>query len=234
MLQFKDIQPHGKIIQVFKDVFIVMGTNIYKDIQTSRNMIIIRDKDELTLINTVRLNEASLTELSQYGMVKNIIRLGAFHGYDDPFYLDRYKAILWVVKGMEREKGYETASLLETNKPLNHCTLFNFEDTVFPEGALLLERSEGNILITCDSIQNWTRKDEFFSDATFDQFKQEGHIQAGNMPTTWINACKPPLLTLKKLKDLEFKHLLSAHGDPLINTAYETVCNTLKQKFNID
>lgn len=239
MPEYREVQPHGQIKEVFNNIFMVTGSNKIHhegiDIQTSRNMIIVRENDELTLINTVRLDDNGLAALDVLGHVKNIVRIGAFHGYDDAFYLDHYHAQLWAINGMEHQSGHKTDNVLENNflMPLNDCALFNFETSKYPEGILLLNRKEGNILITCDSIQNWTHKDEFMSDATFKMFEEKGFIQEANIPETWFEACQPELTELRKLKALQFKHLLSAHGDPLKEHAHEKVCNTLKIKFNI-
>ena len=68
---FTPAWPHGKIQEVFPDIFYVTGTNKAHheglDIQTSRNMVIYRNDSELTLINTVRLNEEGLRELERLG-----------------------------------------------------------------------------------------------------------------------------------------------------------------------
>ena len=37
----------------------------------------------------------------------------------------------------------------------------------------------------------------------------------------------------KRLKELSFKHLLSAHGEPLLYTAYQDVLTTIKQEYGI-
>ena len=70
-------------------------------------MVIIRNGNELSLINTVRLNEEGLAVLDALGTVKNVIRIGAFHGRDDGFYLERYQAKLWALKGMKSEGDHE-------------------------------------------------------------------------------------------------------------------------------
>lgn len=63
-LLFTPVWPHGEIREVFKDVFFVTGTNkVHHDgneIQTSRNMVILRNHSKLTLINTVRLDNKGL------------------------------------------------------------------------------------------------------------------------------------------------------------------------------
>src|SRR5476651_817180 len=93
--------PHSEIKEIFPNIFFVMGTNITNynnvELQHSRNMIIIRDNDKLSLINTVRLDDKGLAQLDALGEVKNIIRIGAFHGRDVAFYLDKYHAKLWAL-----------------------------------------------------------------------------------------------------------------------------------------
>lgn len=239
MPKYRDIQPHGEIKEVFNNIFMVTGTNKTHDqgidIQVSRNMIIVREGNALTLINTVRLNDKGLKSLNQLGTVTNVVRIGAFHGYDDEFYLDHYQAKLWAIKNMEHQSGRKTDHELVVGgpMPITNCTLFNFETTAYREGILMLNRQEGSLLITCDSIQNWTTADEFFSELSAKMFKEQGFIKTANIPDTWIDACKPELSELKKLKSLQFKHLISAHGEPLKDNAYEKVCQTLNQKFKI-
>jgi len=92
---------HGAI----EEIFVVSGAmeTVLMDLdwQFSRNMTIIRDDERLILINTVRLDDDGLAQLDQLGKVTDVIRLGALHGRDDAFYIDRYKAQHWVIPGME-------------------------------------------------------------------------------------------------------------------------------------
>lgn len=232
-MEFRTAQPHGDIKQIFKNVFMVTGTNFIHhdgvDIQTSRNMTIVRENGELTLMNTVRLNEEGLKALQALGQVKNVVRIGAFHGYDDPFYIDRYQAAFWATKGMKHQHTYKTDYELDEQslKPLSNCQIVNFETTVFPESIVLISTEEGGLLITCDSIQNWTGMDPFMSESTFLMLQQQGLIKMANIPDTWLGACKPKLEELMTIKTLNFKHLLSAHGEPLKHIAHEKVTETL-------
>lgn len=239
MTKYRAAQPHGNITPVFDNIYMVTGTNSIHhegvDIQASRNMTIVRENGNLTLINTVRLDDTGLLALEKLGTVKNVVRIGAFHGYDDAFYLDRYHAKLWAVDGMTHQSGHQTDVVLnsDTAMPLANCSMFRFKTTKFPESMLLLFRDTGNILISCDCIQNWTAIDPFFSPDTFEMFKAQGMIKPANIPSTWLGACKPDPEELLKIKTLSFKHLLSAHGEPLKNTAYEQVCATLDEMFKI-
>src|ERR1700733_12527441 len=102
MSNYSPVWPHGDILKVFENIYLVRGTNIthFNDlkIQHSRNMTIVEHQGDLTLINTVRLDETRLQALDKLGTIKHVISIGAFHGRDDQFYLDRYKAKLWTVK----------------------------------------------------------------------------------------------------------------------------------------
>ena len=73
---------HSEIKEIFPNIFFITGTNITHhnnvELQHSRNMIIIRNNDKLSLINTVRLDDKGLAALDALGKVKNIIRIGSF------------------------------------------------------------------------------------------------------------------------------------------------------------
>ena len=109
MTQSSSLEDHGNIENIFPDIFFVTGTNknFYGgvNLQHSRNMVIVRDDNKLTLINTVRLNDKGLEALDALGKVENIVRIGSFHGRDDAFYKERYQAKLWELKGMPHDDG---------------------------------------------------------------------------------------------------------------------------------
>ena len=239
MPNYRNVQPHGDIKEVFNNIFMVTGTNSIHhdgvDIQVSRNMIIVREGNDLSLINTVRLNNEGLASLNKLGQVTKVVRIGAFHGYDDAFYIDHYQAKLWAVKNMVHQSGKKTDIELTVNGPMpfSNCSLFNFATTAHPEAILILNIPEGTLLITCDSIQNWTHPDKFFSESSAKMFQEQGLIKVANIPDTWLGACKPDLSELKKLKAIQCDHLLSAHGEPLKNNAHEKIGETLELKFNI-
>jgi hypothetical protein len=236
--QYSPIWAHSEITEIFPDIFYVMGTNITKhndiEFQHSRNMIIIRDNGKLSLINTVRLNEKGLSALDALGKVENIIRIGAFHGRDDAFYLDRYHAKLWALEGMQHQNNRLADILLISNgtMPFTGCSLFMFETSVHPEGILHIAK-EGGILITCDSIKNWVAPDPFFSADSAKLYKEQGFFGIATISNVWKQACKVQSSDFLRLKALKFKHLLSAHGEPLVNNAYEAVTKTIQKEYGV-
>jgi hypothetical protein len=197
-------------------------------------MIIIRDANKLSLINTVRLDNSGLATLDALGKVENVIRIGAFHGRDDAFYLDRYHAKLWALKGMKHEKDRTTDVELTPNgsMPFPACSLFVFETSVHPEGILHIAQ-EGGILITCDSIKNWLAPDQFFSAETSKLYEEQGFFETASVSNVWKQACNIEASDFVRLKLLSFRHILSAHGEPLLNNAYAQLTKTIKREFGV-
>ena len=229
---------HNAIREIFPNIFFVTGTNITKHdgavLQHSRNMIIVRHDNKLSLINTVRLNDKALDVLDTLGSVENIIRIGAFHGRDDQFYLDRYSAKLYALKNMQHDDNRPADIELSPNgrMPFPTCSVFVFETSSYPEGILHIAQ-QGGILITCDSIKNWLTADEFFSTDTAKLYEEQGFFGASTVSTVWKEACHVKASDFARLNMLEFQHLLSAHGEPLLNDAHEKLAETIKREFGI-
>lgn len=236
MSDYSPVWPHGEIVKEFEGIYVVRGTNLtsYQDIQIqhSRNMIIIESGNNLTLINTVRLDEEGLKKLDNLGTVKQIMRIGAYHGRDDRFYLDRYEADFWTVSVDEKEantRNYRVHHLANGNElPIKNSQFFMFEHSLPAEGFLYIDAHEG-IIITCDSIKNWTKVDKFFSEDTAKLALASGEISKARISSVWVNATGVQKADFECLLKLRFKHLISAHGDILRNTAYNDVRDSVAQ-----
>lgn len=115
--------------------------------------------------------------------------------------------------------------------PFSKCSLFVFETSKFPEGILCLERN-GGILITCDSIQNITITDKYYSPETAQLFQAQGLVKPANISSIWLEATQTKASDFNRLmKTMQFRHLLSAHGETLKNQAYEQVTQTIQRVF---
>jgi len=229
---------HGSTQEVFPDIFFVTGASIFEHegnvIQKSNNMVIVRDGKELTLINTLRLNEDGLNTLDKLGKVASVVRLGAYHDRNDIFYLDRYKAKLWAVRGMVHKNNRQADFLIgETGTtPFPDASFFKFETTSQPEAIIHIAR-QGGILITCDSIKNWTNIDEYFSEKTGKEFLEQGLIKPVSVDKVWLGAMSPKNSDFARLLKLNFRHLFSAHGQPIIDTADKQLVPVLESLFEI-
>lgn len=238
MSQFPPALAHGSIEEVFPDVYFVMGAmeTVLQDIdwKFSRNMTVVRDGERLIIINSVRLTDAGLVELDKLGKVTDVVRLGSLHGRDDPFYVNRYDAKYWAMPGMEHETGLKATHGLKPEglSPISDASVFEFCTTEIKEGILHLDR-EGGILIACDALQNWTKPDEFFSDASRNMMQDMGFFTPANLGPVWVQAAEPKADDFARLKQLSFKHALCGHGEPLRDTAQEDYSATFKRVFSV-
>src|SRR5688500_16275030 len=94
--------PYTSIKEIFPDVFQVEGGFRFgPGMWITRNMHVVRQGKELTLINSVRLCPEREADLLALGEVKHLLRIGEFHGADDPYYVHRFKPTLWAPPGMK-------------------------------------------------------------------------------------------------------------------------------------
>src|SRR5687768_11135548 len=91
----------GTLEPVFDDVWWAWGTVRFMPGMTfPRNMTILRDaRGELTIIHPIVMPEPIQKQIEALGPIKHIIRLGAFHGMDDPAYVKRYAPTTWAPPG---------------------------------------------------------------------------------------------------------------------------------------
>lgn len=238
MNQFSPALAHGLIEEIFPDVFFVSGAmeTVLQgmDWKFSRNMTVVRDGERLIIINSVRLSEQGLAELDRLGRVTDVVCIGALHGRDDPFYVNRYAAAYWAMPGMTHESGLTATHTLSTDGPLpiSDASLFEFSTTQMPEGILRLDR-DGGILIACDALQNWLRPDEYFSDTSKELMQDMGFFTPANLGPVWLQAATPAGDDFAKLKTLSFKHVLCGHGEPLRDSAHENYSATFNRLFGI-
>jgi hypothetical protein len=238
MTEFPPQLPHGELEEILPSIFFVAGQSRPdfggKTFQFSRNMVVIKDGDALTLVNTLRLDAASLARLETLGSVTNIVRLGAFHGRDDAFYIDRYSAPFWALPGMDFQRGETVDKVLTPGQPgpCSDATVFVYETSAMPEAILRLDR-QGGVVIACDSLQNWTGPDSHFDEASAEMMAAQGFFPPANVGPGWRAAAQPEPSDFARLNELEFQHLLSAHGDPLLNDAQSAVAATLNELFGV-
>lgn len=238
MDRFPPAMPHGPIEEVFPDVFFVTGTMrgpFFGSVwQFSRNMVVVREGDRLTLINAVRLGEEGLAALDRLGKVVNVVKIGSMHGLDDAFYVDRYKAAYWALPGMPHAEGVKVDRELVPGgeMPFADSTLFTFEATKLPEGILVLQR-EGGIAIACDSLQNWVAPDEFFLPETVATMTPMGFFTKANLGPAWMHVNEPKAVDFTRLKDVPFRHALCGHGAPLRGAASDDYRATFKRLFDV-
>ena len=231
---YPEALPHGPLEEVFPDVFFVTGA--MKTVlmgahwHFSRNMTVVRDGRELTLVNTVRLDDDGLAALDALGTVKHVVRVGALHGRDDAFYKDRYGATYWALPGMPGTLQPERALQPGPGGPFAGCSVFLFEQTKLPEAILRIDR-EGGILVAADALQNWVAPDAFFSEESRRTMTDMGFFQSANLGPVWMQVNEPQAGDFRRLAQWDFRHALCGHGSPLRDRAHSAFSERFAQVF---
>lgn len=229
--------PHGEIQEIAAGVHWVQGTAVMgPGVRISRNMTIVVSDGTLTLINAVRLDDAGEKRLTQLGHVKHVVKLGWFHGMDDPYYLERFGAAYWALPNGAREKDPKpTETLAPDHLPIPDAELFAFKDTVHPEGAILVKRA-GAILITCDSAQNWPDTSGCSLPAKIVTHLMGFTKRPAQIGPPWRKGMTPKGGSLKadflRMADLEFEMLIASHGGPLQSGARQALAATIAATFD--
>lgn len=232
MADFPAALPHGSFTEIFPNIFMVTGSfRMGPGVSIPRNMTVVRQGDELSLINSVRLTPEGEAELAKLGKVKHLLRIGAFHGADDPYYVDRYKPVLWAPpRTRHQSPDLKTdQELVPGQSPIAGATVFAFDQAKRAEVALVLDH-DGGVLVTCDAFQHW---------ATFEGVSPMGKVVMTFMgfgPTIiggpWMKAMGPDVRKdFDRLAGVEFRHLIPGHGAVLRAEAKPGLHTAMKKRF---
>jgi hypothetical protein len=222
-------QPHGALEEIAPDLFVVRGSfRAAPLLSIGRNMTVVRQGEELVLLNAVRLDDSGEKALGKLGIVKHVVRLGSFHGSDDPYFQDRFGAILWSVPGVVEG----ARPLIDgTAGPLDDGELFVFVTGAVGEAAALIRRPGGTVLVTCDSVQNWV-KPRGCSPLGALMLRAMGFFKPAKIGPLWARKAtggRPAKLwpQFERLLEKEFQHLSPGHGDLLRDHAHDTIRRSL-------
>ena len=223
MTEYAAVTAQDSIVEIFPDVYLLRGSiRIASMMQMNRNMLIVKQGQDLILINAVRLNDQGLKQLEQLGSVKHVIRLGDFHGLDDQFYLDQYQPEFWSQAGHATYPNLIPQHVIDKNtvSPIKDSQFFIYASAKYPEAALLLQ--DHQLLITTDSVQYWDdwKYMSFLSKIILYVMGFRLGLFIGG---PWIKKVSTQKNSLKvdfeQLLKLDFIHLIAAHGNVLKNTA---------------
>ena len=238
-MTIEDALPHSLPQEIGENLFVVYGcVNINKMIRFTRNMAVVRTGGELTLINPVKMHDEGLAALDKLGTVKHVLRLGPFHGMDDSFYVERYQAQFWATPGGSTYTEPQINHVLAEGGelPFPGANLFMFKHMTEPEGAILLQRSTG-VLLTVDSIQSYSSA----------PYKPHTNI-LGKIITPFLGFPNKTVIgpiwlrgavtdqdgmksEFRRLLQLDFDQLLSAHGTFLARGAKTEVENAFEKAY---
>ena len=228
----------GGIQQTFDDVWWAWGTTKFMPgAMIPRNMTIVREGEDLVVIHPVLLPDAMQKEVEALGEVKHIVRLGDFHGMDDKLYVERYAPTVWAPPGATPRDGVKVDHELKGGDelPLKDATLIDFTESLAPETVLHAPR-HGGIIFTCDSVQNHGTKapgTTFLGGLMMKVMGMKGPACIGR---GWVKFCQPKEgpgfgPKFRELLELEFRHMMPAHGLPLKEVARDELRKSVSELY---
>ncbi|MBW2524342.1 MAG: hypothetical protein JRI23_09215 [Deltaproteobacteria bacterium] len=230
-------QPHGPIEKIFDDLYWVQGTmRMGPGMRISRNMVLLREEGEVTVLNPVRLDELAETQLERIGAVKHIVRLGYFHGLDDRYYVERFGAKLWCQAGSDHysEPRPDVVLSESTELPVSYAKLFVFQQSKHPECAVLVQRG-GGLLVTCDSVQHHVDGTRCSLMAKVVMHLM-GFMKPMNIGPPWKKRMSPEGGSLRsdfeRLLELEFDLAVGGHGTVCRGGARQHLQSTVARVFD--
>ncbi|MEX0348125.1 MAG: hypothetical protein AB3N15_01785 [Paracoccaceae bacterium] len=229
--------PHGAITEPLQDIFFVTGTREMHfneiDWQFSRNMTVVREGDQLTLFNAVRLSEDGLKALESLGRIANVVQVGGLHGADDAFYRDTFGATYWAQPGAGQDGVPVDRELIEGGPlPVSGAELFTFKTTKTPECIFRLDR-DGGVLIACDALQNYLEPDEYFSNDSAEMMTGMGFFTPANVGPVWRQVAEPGAEDFRRLANLDYRYVFCGHGAPVLDGASAAYKATFQRLFDV-
>ncbi len=181
----------------------------------SRNMIVVRTDAGQVLINPVRLSAQGEEELLADGPVIAAMRLGAFHGRDDAYTLERFGAEFWATPGRQGFDGPPIARQIteDGELPIPGARALVFRKARIAECVIHIP--EHRLLITCDSVQHY-EKDLLISFMGRLVMRSMGFFTPCVIGPLWLKAATPRGSSLRpdfeRILALDFDNLIAGHG----------------------
>ena len=235
-MSYAPIYPHGEVEEIGANVFMVRGSiKLNPLVRITRNMVFVRSAGEISLVNPIRVSDTVLEQIKKIGSIEHLIRTGALHGIDDPFYMERFKPTMWSQPGSSvyTEPPIDVELTATTELPFPNAKLIIYENTLEPECGLHIADDDG-LLITCDAIQH-------YGDYSYNNLLAKAILPFIGFPKTtivgpiWLKLMTPEGGTLeadlKQLLDLPFNRLIAAHGTFLQQGAREAVEKAIAKAF---
>lgn len=234
---FPAVQEQDPIEEVLPDLFLVRGsTSVAPGLRISRNMVVFRDGEELTLVGPVRMPAEAEQHLETLGRVARILRIGPFHGMDDAYTLSRFGGELWSLRGtnaIHTDPAPHVVFDADDPSPLSDTELVKIEGLVIAEAALLWKR-HGGVLLTADALQHYGDWRHFNLPSRW--FHRAVGFGAGTIvgPMWHRFLCRDDDATQKTfaaLLEKGFEHAVGLHGSFVRGSAAAAVDRALAREF---
>jgi hypothetical protein len=230
------------VLKLSRNIFVIQCTlRKNKLLNSSRNMVILRQQEELTLVNAVRLNREGEELLQRLGFVARVLRLGTAMGVEhDLHYKNNHGAQVWApgVSPLHPalvDRLFDEDSLL----PISCSRAFVFHNASELEAAILIEpmgNPSAGILLTSDALQS-QRHNDLLTTSSRTLMSLAGMMESTVVvPPKWLKSQhhKLPLRDdFDRLLRLQFTRLISAKGAVVLRRAKEETVLAVELAFPI-
>lgn len=156
--KYPPVTPHGGLKKVLDNVYSLEGTfPMAPGVRTGRSMTIVKRGDELTILNSIRVDDSTLEEIKKLGTIQNVVRLGNMHGADDPFYVDTFQATFWQPQGLKDAPPagltHDKSLTNDGEKPISDMKFMTFQNAPSNDSVVWIPDNGGTV-ICCDVLQN--------------------------------------------------------------------------------
>jgi len=223
---YRSVAPHGELEEVAENVYVVMGSHVIAmGLRVGLTMTIIKQGDELTIINANRFNKDVEDQILKLGKIKHIVRLSSMHGACDQYFVDKYQPTFWDLPSPEDKLPKGDKSLEDgTDFPIDGAKVLMMQDLKMPEAVVWIPHA-GGTLIAGDIIQNgrprphgsWLGK-VFSRGVGF----MNGHCGCPPLYRTSVDIGKDMYSpNFPRIFELEFENIVSGHGPHQVGGAKE-------------
>lgn len=217
--------PHHSITKNFDNVYSLLGSmSLFGVFKYSRNMVILKDGENLCLVNPVRLNKQEENRLLKMGKIHSILKLGRLHSVDLPYYMDKVSPQLWASSKDSFVRGYNYQIDIDLEQvsqlPFLEMRVYSFKTSRENEAVAFLPQ-DGGILLACDAIVNMKQVDPMANSLvrTLSKLLPRPTYIGPN----WVKAMKPSKEDFQEALKFNFDKMISAHGPILANKAGDKI-----------
>jgi hypothetical protein len=211
---------------------ITMAIPFKQKITFSRNMVAVLGAEGWVLINPVRLSESAEAEMLAKAPFKHAVRLGAAHGRDDRYYVDKFGLEFWGAPGAQAYPDPKfTRELSEDGPfPIPGAQVVIFKNAKRPECAVCLPQHR--LLLTCDSVQHY-ENDSLISPLGKLVMSLMGFFKPCTIGPVWLKNATPPGGSLRpdfeRVLALDFDNLIGGHGTHKLGGAKQALARNVEQ-----
>lgn len=227
------------MIEAFPNVFLFDGqSRPMPGVAFGKVMTVVREGNELTILNSAKLDDHGERQLRSLGAVKHLVRLGSAHGLDDGWFVEKFPGITtWAPPRVKtRAHGPADKTIDEDGALPIAGKTFLFNGAAHAEAALLLPvagAGHGALLVTCDALQAHVDTKGASLLAAFAMRRMGFLAHPVIVGPLWLKQLGAENLRadFERVCRLEFKHMIAGHGVPVRDVAHEEVMRAVQRTF---